>query len=233
MGRKRGELSVGDTGSPGSLSTAQDTDMGGKYLPGVMKSFLSPLLQHAPGPNISLGQVHTPSSLLHFSLERQVVGFLHPGIEGKEGFSFQIKHKELLSLKDLPLCTLLRARTLPASLTLARTLACHRHLQIPTPSPLKEVVEMQSKLWLRTVQSPWGQIRWCGMGGGHGRPHAAFPGGVACLTRSQGPGCTAERPEASWPHLSGGGKPGILETQWEGEKRAMKRIPAAVPRAES
>lgn len=138
MGRKRGELSVGDTVSPGSLSTAQDTDMGGKYLPGVMKSFLSPLLQHATGPNISLCQVHTPSSLLHFSLERQVVGFLHPGIEGKEGFSFQRKHKELLSLKDPSLCTLLKARTLPASLTLARTLACHRHLQIPTPSPLRK-----------------------------------------------------------------------------------------------
>lgn len=66
MGSKRGELSVGDTGSPGSLSTAQDTEMGGKYLLGVMKSFFSPLLQHATGPNISLRQVHTPSSLLHF-----------------------------------------------------------------------------------------------------------------------------------------------------------------------
>lgn len=91
--------------------------------------------------------------------------------------------------------------------------------------PLKEVVEMQSGLWLRTVQSPWGQIRWCRMRGGHGRPQAAFPGGAAHLTRSQGLGCTAERPEASLPHLSGGGKPGILETQWEGEKRAVKRTP--------
>ena len=91
--------------------------------------------------------------------------------------------------------------------------------------PLKEVMEIQSGLWLRTFQSPWGQIRWCGIGGGHGRPQAAFPGGAARLTRSQGLGCTAETLEASLPHLSGGGKPGTPETQWEGEKRAAKRTP--------
>ena len=65
-GQKRGEHCVGDTGPPAPYSTAQDTEMGEKYLPGVMKSFLSPLRQQATGPKISPHQEHTPSSLLHF-----------------------------------------------------------------------------------------------------------------------------------------------------------------------
>ena len=155
------------------------------------------------------------------------MSFLHSGIEGKEGFSFQRKQKELLSLKDLP-SVYPPESPHPACFSHARTHTRPSQTSADTHSfPFREVVEIQSGLWLRlrTVQSPWGQIRWCGIGGGHGRPQAAFPGGSARLTRSQGLGCTAERPEASLPHLSGGGKPGTPETQWEGEKRAAKRTP--------
>lgn len=153
------------------------------------------------------------------------MGFLHSGREGKEGFSFQRKHKELLALKDLPSVHPPESPH-PARFSHARTLTRLSQTSADTHSfPLEEVVEIQSGLWLRPVQSPWGQIRWCGVAGGHGRPQAAFPGGAAGLTRSQGLGCTDERPEASLPHLSGGGKPGTPETQWEGEKRAAKRTP--------
>lgn len=134
---------------------------GGRYLPGVMKSLLSPFRQQATGPSISPHQVHTPSSLLHFG-KVGGGGFLHSGIEGKEGFSFQRKHKELLALKDLPSVHPPESPQ-PACFSHASTHTRLSQTSADTHSfPLEEVVEIQSGLWLRPVQSPWGQIRWCG-----------------------------------------------------------------------
>lgn len=188
-----------------------------------MKSLLSPFHQQATGPIISPHQVHTPSSLLHFGKRGWWASSIQGEKERKDSHSKE-NIRNFSPSRTSPLCTLLKAHTLPASLTLALTLACHRHLQTPTPSPSR-------KLWRYRAGYGFAQSSPPGIrSGGVGWPEAMegpkLPSQEeAGLTRSQGLGCTAERPEASLPHLSGGGKPGTPETQWEGEKRAAKRTP--------